>query len=183
MSKKEVRSTKNSNSDIPNNLKKLIKEDQIPLERIKELVRILKLKYNITTRDILHIIDEKEILIPISIFTKKLRILETITKYLKEELDLNYHKIGLLLNRNERNIWHTYKNSNKKHPSSLKIPSSKYFIPISIFQNKLGAQENIILYLKDELDLSYHTIATLLERNDRTIWTMYKKAKNKVKNE
>ncbi|MEK6826784.1 MAG: hypothetical protein AABX90_04100 [Nanoarchaeota archaeon] len=164
-------------------LNKILKEDQILLERIKELVRLLKLKYNVAARDIIYLAEEKEILIPASIFTKKLRVLETLTKYLKEELELSYHQIGILLNRDERNIWHTYNYSRKKYPDKLKITVSKYFIPVSIFQNKLGALENIVLYLKDELNLSYHNIAELLERNDRTIWTMYNRAKNKLKYE
>ena len=159
--------------------KKVIKEDELTVERIKELVRLLKLKYSLSTRDILHIIEDKEILIPISIFTKQLSILETITKYLKEELSLSFHQIGDFLNRNERNIWHTYKNANKKHAKRLEIQPSRYFIPISIFQNKLGALENVVLYLKDELNLSYHNIAVLLQRDDRTIWTIYNKAKKK----
>ncbi|MEK6922488.1 MAG: hypothetical protein AABX08_01655 [Nanoarchaeota archaeon] len=164
-------------------LNKILKEDQIILERIKELVRLLKLKYNVAARDIIYLAEEKEILIPVSIFTKKLRVLETLTKYLKEELELSYHQIGILLNRDERNIWHTYNYSRKKYPDKLKITVSKYFIPVSIFQNKLGALENIVLYLKDELNLSYHNIAELLERDDRTIWAMYNRAKNKLKYE
>ena len=159
--------------------KKVIEEDELTLERIKELIRLLKLKYGLNTRDILHIIEDKEILIPISIFTKQLSILETITKYLKEEVSLSFHQIGEFLNRNERNIWHTYKTANKKHAKKLEIQSSKYFIPISIFQNKLGALENVVIYLKDELDLSYHNIAVLLQRDERSIWTVYNKAKKK----
>ena len=168
---------------INNPLYDKIKEDQLVLERIKELVNILRIKHNVNIRDILHLIEEKEILIPISIFTKKLSILETLTKYLKEELGLSYHQIGSLLNRDERNIWSTYNNSNKKVPLRLKVISSKYFIPISIFQNKLGALENTVLYLKDVLELSYHNIAVLLERDDRTIWSTYRKAKLKIKDE
>lgn len=168
----------NSNKYTPL-FKKLIREEQIPLERIKELVRLLKLKYHLNTRDIINLIEEEEILIPISIFTKQLSILETITKYLKEELSLSLHQIGELLSRNERNIWHTYKTSNKKHPTKLIVHPTKHFIPISTFQNKLGALESIVLYLKDELNLSYHNIAVLLDRDDRTIWTVYNKAKKK----
>ena len=125
-----------SNSSI---LKRLEKEDQFIIERIKELALLLKTKYNLSQQDIFHLISDKESLIPVSIFTKKLRILETLTKYLKEELELSYHQIGILLNRDERNIWHTYNSSRKKYPNRLKIIVSKYFIPVSIFQNKLGA--------------------------------------------
>ena len=189
MKKKSEKETerKRPKSDISHSqnplLDKILKEDQLAVERIKELVRLLKLKYGIAGRDIIHLAEEKEILIPISIFTKKLRILETLTKYLREELNLNYHQIGALLNRDERNIWHTYNYSRKKYSAKLKIPVSKYFIPISIFKNKLGALENIIIYLKDELRLSYSNIAKLLERDDRTIWTMYNRVKKKIKDE
>ena len=164
-------------------LKKLLKEDQIIVERIKELVNILRAKYNISKKDIIHLTDDKEILIPISIFNKKLRILETLTKYLKEELNFSYHQIGVLLNRNERNLWNTYKSANRKYSDKLKIEDSRYFVPISTFQNKLGALENIVLYLKDELGLSYHIIGELLERDERTIWSAYNKTKKKIKDE
>ena len=176
-SQKKRHSRTYSSSEInPLELKKIAKEEQITLARIKELVNLLKVKHKVSSKDILHLADEKEILIPVSIFTKKLSVLETLTKYLKEELSISYHVIGELLNRDERNIWHVYKNANKKQKTKIKIPLTKYFFPISIFQNKLSILENIVVYLKDELGLSYHEIAVLLERNDRTIWTMYNRA-------
>src|SRR3989344_6079460 len=111
MSKKSKKQEETiSNSSI---LKRLEKEDQFTIERIKELALLLKTKYNLSQQDIFHLISDKESLIPVSIFTKKLRILETLTKYLKEELELSYHQIGILLNRDERNIWHTYNSSRK----------------------------------------------------------------------
>ena len=182
--KKKVRDSSIFKSDSDNTAKsklfsKVINDDQLILERIKELVRLLKIKHKLSTRDLISLLDDKEILIPVSIFSKKLRILETLVKYLKEELDFSYHNIGVALNRDERNIWNTYQNAKKKLSERLKVESSQYFIPISIFQNKLGALENIVLYLKDEAGLSYHKIGEILERNDRTIWTMYKRATEK----
>jgi hypothetical protein len=56
-----------------------------------------------------------EQLIPVSIFNKpKLSPFEAIVKYLKEEKGLNYHKIGEILNRDERNIWTVYNRVKKK---------------------------------------------------------------------
>src|SRR3989338_7505583 len=112
-------------------LKKIIKEDSLVLVRIKELSGLLKTKYKISTKDLIYLTDDKEVLIPVSIFTKRLRVLETLTKYLKEELNFSYHQIGILLNRNERNLWHTYKNACKKQAEKLTIPSSRHFLPIS----------------------------------------------------
>ena len=61
------------------------------------------------------------------------------------------------------------------------------FIPVVMFtERSLSVLENLIEYLKDNFNLRYCKIASLLNRNDRTIWTVYKRAKRKresVKNE
>ncbi|MBW2984589.1 hypothetical protein KY361_05710 [Candidatus Woesearchaeota archaeon] len=53
--------------------------------------------------------------IPVSIFKKeKLSPFEAIVKYLKDDMKLTYHEIGILLNRDERNIWTVYNRARKK---------------------------------------------------------------------
>jgi len=54
-------------------------------------------------------------------------------------------------------------------------------IPITIFTSKLGMLESIVLYLRDDLGLSFRLIASLLKRNYKTVWTSYNKAKKKIK--
>ena len=55
-------------------------------------------------------------------------------------------------------------------------------IPIFIFRDRsLSVLEVIVEYLKDKLNLNYHEIAVLLNRDDRTIWTCYNRAKKKRK--
>ncbi len=56
-------------------------------------------------------------------------------------------------------------------------------LPISIFNEKLGMLEAASLYMKDELNLSFNDIAKLLKRDYKTIWTSYKQANKKLKNE
>jgi len=60
-------------------------------------------------------------------------------------------------------------------------------IPLAIFKDRtLKPLEAISEYLKERHNLNYHEIAVLLNRNDRTIWTCYQRAKkkrDKVKNE
>src|SRR3989344_9320178 len=163
-----------------NFLKNIQSEERLTVERIKELLHLLRAKYTLTTKELVHLLDDKEVLVPFSIFTKKLSILEAITKYLKEDLQLSFHQIGSLVNRNERNIWHTYSNTKKKYAARFSLVASRYFFPLSIFQNKLSILENLVVYAKDELNLSFHQVAVLTERNDRTIWTMYQRAKKKV---
>ncbi len=165
-------------------LKTIAAEEKIALERIKELVRLLKIKYHLSTKDILHLTDDRETLIPLSIFTKELTALETLTKYLKEELQLSYHQIGDHLQRDERNIWHTYQKTKQKYAARFVISSSQYFIPLSVFREmSLSILETLVTYVKEELHLSYHQIAVLLHRNDRTIWTMYQRARKKLHHE
>lgn len=57
-------------------------------------------------------------------------------------------------------------------------------IPSSIFTDRtLKPLEAITEFLKDHHSLTFHEIAQLLSRNDRTIWTAYHRAKKKRKNE
>ena len=54
-------------------------------------------------------------------------------------------------------------------------------IPSSIFKNrKLSVLEAITVYLRDKKSMTYAEIARLLNRNDRTVWTSYQRAKKKV---
>ena len=119
--------------------------------------------------------------IPISVFdNKELSSLETICKYLKENCNLSYHEIAVLLNRNDRTIWTTYNNAHKKLETRFTVVKSDYFIPISIFiERKLSVLESIAVYLKENCNLTFHQIAVLLNRNDRTIWTVYNRGKKK----
>lgn len=128
--------------------------------------------------------DKKLEQIPISIFNNtKLSALETIVKYLKEDLHQKYIQIATVLNRNYHPIAITYRNSIKKMPESLDVSNSKK-IPLKIFENKkLSILENIITFLKEKMLLSNHQIAVLVKRDDRTIWTVYQRSLKKRKDE
>lgn len=57
----------------------------------------------------------KKLYLDFSIFRiTKLTIFESLIKYLKEDKKLTYHKIGLILGRNERNIWTVYNRARRK---------------------------------------------------------------------
>lgn len=122
---------------------------------------------------------QTELSIPVSCFNDKLSILESVVKFLKEEQDCNYHKIGDLLERDERNVWTTYNNSQKKMKARLDV-SSQIRIPISKFKGTAGLYA-VVAYLKETFDYSYKKIGDLLKRNERTIWTTYNKEKKNNK--
>jgi hypothetical protein len=53
--------------------------------------------------------------IPLSVFhDRTLKTLEVLVTFLKEEKKLTYRQIGLVLNRDERNMWTVYHNVQKK---------------------------------------------------------------------
>lgn len=55
-------------------------------------------------------------------------------------------------------------------------------IPIEVLQDRnLGLLQSVTVYLKDKRNLTFHDIAKLLKRDDRTIWSTYNKAKKKLK--
>lgn len=60
------------------------------------------------------------------------------------------------------------------------VGSNEINIPISVLSDRsLAALESVVEYMKDKLGLSYHEIAMLLKRDDRTIWTCYNRARKK----
>ena len=166
-----------------NQLKKIRKDKSFQI--LESVFEDLKVKYNLSSSEILRIIEEKtipkEILIPISIFdNEELSCLETIVKYLKEEFNLRFHEIALLLNRDDRTIWATYNFACKKRKLKFFVKDSKFFIPVSVFTNrKFSVLEAIVSYLKSNFNLRYSEIAVLLNRDERNIWTVYNRYKKK----
>src|SRR3989344_9203116 len=63
--------------------------------------------------------------------------------------------------------------------SSSLAEESKIQVPISIFNSNLGVLEAISTYFKENLTLSFRQSAFLLNRDERTIWNSYHKAKLK----
>ena len=100
---------------------------------------------------------------------------------MKEELDYSYHKIAVILNRDDRTIWATFRSATSKHPKRFINVKSGFSIPLSILDDRrFGVLENMVLYMKDELQFRFKEIANLLGRDQRTIWTTYHRAKVKL---
>lgn len=100
---------------------------------------------------------------------------------MKENLEMNYHEIAELLNRDDRTIWTAYNKAKKKQKEKIKIRKTKSSFPLSIFKNKkLTILESVTLYLKQK-QLKYCEIGKLLNRDQRNIWTIYSRATKKSK--
>lgn len=125
----------------------------------------------------------EEPLIPVSVFDNNyLSSLEAVVKYLHENKELRLTDIAKLIKRDQRAIGVTYRFASKKMKVMLKAPVSKYELPVLVLaQKKLSVLESIVYYIKKNYGLSYHDIALLIRRNDRTVWTVYNRALRKLK--
>ena len=135
-----------------------------------------------------NLITSESVLIPTSIFRdRRLSVFEAVVKYLKEERQLNYHQISQILGRDERNIWTIYDRLRKKNlaldrekPEAIEI--SDELVPAAIFLDRtVAVLEALVVHLKDVSRLNYHEIGMILGRNERTIWTAYARAKEKLR--
>ena len=120
--------------------------------------------------------------IPISIFRNdNLTVYEAITKFLRENVRLKYAEIAKILNKKHGPIGVVYRNARKKMNVPLDISSQEYSIPWSVLSiKKLTIFEVIVFYLKENYGLSFNKISSLLNRNYRTVWAIYKSAKKKT---
>lgn len=129
----------------------------------------------------LKIPNKEDVNVPISVFNNDyLSALETIVKFLRENLLLSFKQIASLTNRNEMALAVTYRNARKKMPAKLDVKYSDYFIPVAVLKDRsLSVLENVSYHLKETFGLPYHKIALLLNRDDRTIWTVCQRARRK----
>ena len=135
----------------------------------------LNQRWDLRREDIEDYLDD-EVLIPVSVFSKNLSPLETVVKYLRENKRKPLSKIAKLLQRASSNIYNAYKKAKNKHPSALVMGPVDYYIPLSVLRKKGTVLENVVIYLKQ--DLNFREIGKLLQRNERTIWTVYNRKKH-----
>ncbi|MEM3373894.1 MAG: hypothetical protein QXE31_01605 [Candidatus Woesearchaeota archaeon] len=153
-------------------------ERQIFSKVLNSLLNEIKEKNGLQEYEIKIYFEKKEIQIPCSIFEKDLGILEAIVKYLHENLNLSFKEISKLIKRSHSNVISSYNNAVKKKKNLFNNINYKYSIPLSIFEKKLTCFESICLYFKDR-GLKLIEIAKLLNRNNKTIWTIYIRALKK----
>lgn len=156
------------------------------IENIENTFSTLQKEHNIDYNTILNILNERQKEqnannIPISIFNnQELSPLESIVKYFREEHGLTFKKIANLLYRQQTPISITYNNAKKKRLEKLDSKSRRT-IPAEIFSDKrLSVLEAIVTHLKTKLNLNLSEIGRLLNRNPRTIWTIFDRAKRKL---
>lgn len=150
---------------------KLIKDtESITGKEFSELLSLMKEKVQV-----------KKNYFPASIFTIKLGVTESLVRYMKDELGFKYKEISKLIHRSEAVVGIIYRTSLKKLPKisykpKLTQDGQEIHIPFSIFSPELTVFESIIIYLNETQKLRFSEIAKLTSRDQRTIWTIYRRA-------
>ena len=152
-------------------------------EKFSSLVDEITKKHNISVDELMALTGKKEA-IPLTIFENDLSPLESVTKYLHEDEALSHKEIGAILNRSPKTVWQAYKFSLKKIPGKLQVKTSPYFIPYNLLGvRKFSILESVVKHLVEDHNLKFSQIADLMNRDDRTIWTVYSRVKKKVEDE
>ena len=141
-------------------------------------MRKLRLNRRNNTREFTNIVSSgSSITIPLSIFSDRtVAVLEILVEYLKDMHKLSYHEIAILINRNDRTIWTAYNRAKKKRIKKSFSKNSKFHIPVKIFSDRsVSVFEILTEYCHDSLNLKFSQIARLTDRDDRTIWTVYRR--------
>lgn len=145
----------------------IIKKEELeknPSAIVAELLEYLKSKEKVPSENI-----------PLSIFSNtKLTIFEAIVKFLREERNLTYLQIGGLVDRKTTTISTTYQRALKKMKERLSVQAA-LIIPLSPFKehSTFSPLEIVVDYLHTTQALPFKTIAQTLNRDNRTIWTVY----------
>ncbi len=108
---------------------------------------------------------------------KLLKAINLVSDEMKEEYSQDKEEVIKLLIKEVKKKYHV----NNKEISELIIVRKDIDISINIFANSLGALEALVKYMKENLNMNYAEIARKLGRDERTIWTAYKKASDKQK--
>ena len=158
---------------------------QREINAIDVFIESVSEKHAVSIQDVIGMLGNKEksaALIPSFIFRDKLiGILEAVAKYLKENLDMTYHEIAVLLNRDDRVIWVSYNKAIKKKKEKFAIAEPNYWLPVSIFRDtSLGPLEAISKYMTDNAKFKFSKTAKLLNRDNQSIWACYNRAKSKL---
>jgi hypothetical protein len=113
--------------------------------------------------------------VPLSLFSQtRLGVLECVVKFLRENQGMSYSDIALLLNRDDRTIWTTYRKAFQKHGERFAVQSGDRGVPCTIFLDRnLGPLEALTIYTKEMMNMSFNEISRRLNRDYRTVWISY----------
>lgn len=162
------------NASQKGDVNRLLAEAADALERLDSL--------GVAPDDVLRVVSARQDVrgVPVSVFNSRLGALESVVKYLREELLLSYDSIAVLLHRNPGPVGVTYRRAKKKHGGRLDV-SADETVPFSVFGDGLLSVLESIAYHLALQGHDWHEIAHIMCRHDKTIWTVLDRAKRKLR--
>ncbi|MFH1849942.1 MAG: hypothetical protein ABH879_07220 [archaeon] len=157
---------------------------QRDLSALFTIARNIADKHSVSFSDILGSIRQAESLadgpaIPIGVFLPGLGILQSVTKYLKEESGLSYHEIAVLLNRDDRVVWATYNSAVRRRRGRAGAVNRDVCIPASVFADRsVSAFAALCRYLRDSCGAGTAEIAGLIRRDNKAVWAALRRIGN-----
>ncbi len=151
-------------------------------ELLGSIIRFMRLNQQLSLNELVSLYTESspEDAVPISIFAHSLSPSESLCKYLKENCNLSFHEIAVLLNRDDRSIWTSYSRASKKLTTPITAGKDDLLVPISIFSDRTcSVLEHVVHYLKTNYRLSNSRIAGLTKKHPSAIATVAKRAERK----
>lgn len=149
-------------------MKRFLQESKLFLSMIKTL----QTEYDFSSGELFEMMNRRDF-VPATIFSSKISPLKALVYYLKDDQKLSFKKIADKIGRSYRAVWGAYSKN------ELKYTSTEYMIPLNAFKSKLSILETAVKFLKEHYELRYTEIAKLLNKDQRTIWTVYKRAQQK----
>lgn len=179
---------------VSRNLGKLKNLDENIVSDIELFLDDITAKHDLNTNDIIKILREirqkkaeknLQSLIPISVFSsKKIGCLEALVRYLIDVCGLKKSEAAKLLNRDQRTVWNSYDKARIKSADAIDISNKTISLPLNIFADRnFSVLESIVAFLKEEKGLTDKKISGLLDRSNKTVWTVYSRYKIKLANQ
>lgn len=117
--------------------------------------------------------------VPLDIFASGLAPLEAVVKHLREKDGRSLAEIARQLGRKPTTIATTYANARKKRPATITTRPESPAIPLRILADEnLSITEAVVMHLTGE-GYRLATIARLLGKDNKAIWTSKKRAQEK----
>ena len=85
---------------------------------------------------------------------------QLILNYLRARYNMSSSDVFELLSKNEHSV-------------------QNIFVPVTLFSSNLSPAEALVIYLKDNLGFKFSEIAKLVNRDERSLWGNYNRAKSK----
>lgn len=149
----------------------------IKTEKNKVLLSILnnlKSEFNINSQELVSLLmSSDKSMMPVEAFAeRKLSVLQSVVKYLKENLEYSNKQIADILNKDSRSIWDAYEKAKTRRSERFEIERTEMPVPLSIFKSNPSLLESLVLYLKGQ-GWPNRKIAAVLNRGETTISTIY----------